>query len=504
MPARPRLHCGLLTASSSSSLSLAASLYANQLSANLLLLQTAVQALSTRVLLQNALQRFNAGNNTDENWSRAAQDLQNAMGGTASSAILQAQVFPKNDTGFVGRSSVLNVTGQSICRMIPLPYLAPNGSSVYLGQNGSGYPSNLYPNLTYSSTPLNSTFNISNASYNGLPLRSDSVFFLGPWLINETFALVSLTLPIVNTSAPADTLGFLTIVASAAAIMDIGTSTEGLGNTGEILIVKPNTANQKLPSNLRRRGSTPLDRTAAGRQEVVFVVPPVYNTSRNSRHMDRVYGTPNAPFTMDQYPAVLDAYASGGSGSNGAGSLISTHDEQNSHVSVGYALVTSRLADWALVVEQSYDEVTAPIRRLRAILLACVFGTVGVLLILLFPIAHLSVRPIRRLREATSRAVETEIYPSEDGSSGSLHPSQDGGEDSGEDGNNGVLARKEGFIGRVTQRHGRNNVSHTSRGSGHLDTFRIPGKVVDPKHVVHDELTDLTRTYNEMSDELTK
>jgi osomolarity two-component system sensor histidine kinase SLN1 len=32
--------------------------------------------------------------------------------------------------------------------------------------------------------------------------------------------------------------------------------------------------------------------------------------------------------------------------------------------------------------------------------------------------------------------------------------------------------------------------------------FRIPGKVKDRKHLIHDELTDLTQTFNEMSDEL--
>ena len=33
-------------------------------------------------------------------------------------------------------------------------------------------------------------------------------------------------------------------------------------------------------------------------------------------------------------------------------------------------------------------------------------------------------------------------------------------------------------------------------------TFRIPGKVPERRHWVHDELTDLTRTFNEMSEEL--
>ena len=492
----------------STSLALIASLYADQLSANLLLLQSSVQALSTRVLLQNALQRYNSGNNSDANWVRAASDLQNAMGGGAGSTMLvQAQVFSKNGTGVGGPYGLVNVTGPGADRSILLPPSSLDQDGVYLGENGTGYPRNLYPNLTYTSTPLNNTFNISNASYNGMALHSDTILFLGPWLINSSFALMSITLPVVNTTARIDTLGWLTVLVSAQSIFNIEESTRGLGNTGEILIFSPTTLDQKLPSALRETGSNRVNRTTAMDQEVAFLLPPVQNTSRSTRHSRRAYGMPNTPFRLQDYPAVLDAYVDGSETSNGAGSIISTKNEDGNKVSVGYARPLSRLVDWALVIEESHGEVTAPIRRLRDILLACVFGTVGALLLLILPIAHFFVRPIRRLREATKKTVEPELYLSEEGSLRSFHSEEDEDQqvDVEADGQIEDVARKEGFIGRVTQwRNGRAKGHRERRGSDLSQTFRIPGKVEDPKHIVQDELTDLTRTFNEMSEELTK
>ncbi len=46
-----------------SALSLTASLKSAQVSANLLLFQTSVQSIATRILIQNALQRYNNGEN---------------------------------------------------------------------------------------------------------------------------------------------------------------------------------------------------------------------------------------------------------------------------------------------------------------------------------------------------------------------------------------------------------------------------------------------------------
>ena len=462
-----------------------------------------VQTLSTRVLLQNALQRYDGGNNTDANWARAIQDLQSSLGGAgASTTLLQLQVFSKNGTGVGGKYGLVNVTGQDIDGTIPLPFTNSNGSQVYLGNNGTGYPSNLYPDLEYESTVLNSTFNVSTASYEGEELYSNTTLVLGPWVLNSSFALMSITMPIINNTSIIDTLGWLTVVASARTIFDVATATQGLGNTGQILIFAPNTIGQKIPQRIRNVDGLGVNQSLAQNQDVVFVLPPQQNTSRSTRHPSHTFGMPNTPFPMSKYPAILDAYTSGSRTSNGDGSTIGTMNEEGDQVSVGYALAMSNLVDWALVVEESHAEVTAPIGRLRDILLACVFGTVGVLLLVLFPIAHLSVRPIRRLREATKRTVQPELYPSEDGSQQSFTSEDNDPEASGEEGQNITEeARKEGFMGRVSQwRTGKGK----KRDSERSKTFRIPGKVQERKHFVQDELTDLTRTFNEMSEKLTK
>ena len=499
--------------SSSSGLTLTASLYAEQLNSNLRLLESSVAALSTRIALQSALQRYNQGNNTDANWVRAASDLQSALsGGLSADMLLEAQVFSKNGTGIAGPFSLLNVTSPDIVNSIPLPNLSNNGSPVYLGDNGTGYPVDLYPNLTFTSTVINSTFNQSNAFWEGQPLFGNSTILLGPSLLNETYGLLSLTVAVNNDTSYADTLGWISVVCSAQSIFALEESLQGLGNTGQILLVAPNTADQKLPSSVLEHGTLQVNRTAAENLEVHFVLPPIQNSSRSTRHSIRAYGNmPNLPFSMKDYPAVLDAYTKKTGSPNNAGSLISTNNEQGTQVSTGYALPMSPMVNWALVVEQSHGEVIAPINHLRNVLVACVFGTVGAILLVLFPMAHWSVTPIRRLRDATKKTVEPYRYDSEDGdgtprSSLSESPSNDGLESGEEEAMTEAMnteARKEGFIGRIARwRDGGNKKESQSRTRHPRQPFRIPGKVHDGKHFVHDELTDLTRTFNEMSEEL--
>ena len=462
-----------------------------------------MQAISTRVLIQNSLQRYNQGNNTDANWIRSISDLQSGLGGGGGRAtLLQARIVSKNGTGFAGPYGLLNVTGTEVMGSIPLPDVSLNSTQVYLGDNDTGYPENLYPNLTFTSTVKNSTFNESHAFYNGRALSSDTTLFFGPWLLNETFGLVSITVPIINNTSFDDTLGWLTIVANARSILQTAQSYQGLGDTGQVLIVAPDTFDQKLPPEIWDPAINNAIRSKAKQQDVKFVVPPIQNSSRSTRHKDHSYSSGNPPFPMQKFPAILDAYTSDAQNSNGANSLISTHAEDNSHVSVGYARSSSPMIDWALLIEQDHGEVTAPINHLRNVLLACVFGTAGGILLLLMPLAHFSVMPIRRLRAATKKTVEPERVSSDGASFRSF--SSDDNQDPDEDETLAVAAKKEGFMGKValwrTRRH---NSEKERQRLERTQTFRIPGKVPDRKHVVHDELTDLTRTFNEMSEELT-
>ncbi len=477
-------------------------MYANQLSSNLVLLQSSVQAISTRVLIQSALRSYDLGNNTDTNWVRPQADLESALSGFGTSALLfQARIVSKNGTGDGGPYGLVNVTGSDILGQIPLPYQNANGTPVYLGDNDIGYPPNLYPDLNFTSTIVNNTFNASTAYYDRYMLNPNSTLLMGPWLVNESFALISLTLPIINNTSALDILGWLTVVTNANLVFEVGNSLEGLGRTGEILIVGPATSNNRLPVSTLDKSDSKVNGTVAQSQNVQFILPPSRNSTRTTRHAPHLYGQPNNPFPMHDFPAVLDAYTVTNNDMNNGGSLINTKNEENDQVSIGYALTRSPMVDWVLIVEQSYGEVIAPIHHLRNVLLAAVFGTVGGILLFLLPVAHISVRPIRRLREATKRTVEPYRCPSDDGSLRSYVSHDEDHDASGEE---MIIARKEGFVERVLGWRGGRGESRRAQqwDRQRRHTFRIPGKVQDRKHFVQDELTDLTTTFNEMSEEL--
>ena len=455
--------------------------------------------------MQAALQQYNEGNNTEANWASTRSDLLSAFGGGGASAmLLQAQIVSKNDSGAAGPYSLVNATGVDTLGKIPLPYLNSNGTTTYLGDNDTGYPSVLYPRLQFNSTKVNNTFNTSRAFFGERALTANTPILLGPWLLNATFGLLSITVPIINNTSVGDYLGWLTVVTNARSILQVAQSVQGLGSTGQILIVAPKTPDQRLPAAIRATGNGRVDRNLAKTQNVQFVFPPLQDASRGTRHPARTYGTANAPFQMQDYPAVLDAYSARNNSPNSAGSLLYTHNEENKEVSAGYALSTSPMTDWSLIVEQSYGEVATPINHLRDVLLACVFGTIGGVLLFLIPIAHFSVRPIRRLRAATKKTVEPERSQSDESSLRVFSPDEGGVQDSSDDQGIVQAASKEGFMGRVASwRRGGNSKERGRRRQGQRRTFHIPGKVLDRKHIVHDELTDLTRTFNEMSEELT-
>lgn len=490
----------------STRLSLTASLKAAQLASNLNLMQTSANFVSTRVLIQNALERYNNnGNDTVQNWVSAQADMDAAIGGGGSlgqALLLQTMVFPKNASGPAGRYSVLNSTGSGVQGTVPLPYDYPNGTQVYLGDEGLGYPPELYPNLTYFDEPYNSTTKISAAEYDGEILGLGSTLLIGPWLINDSTSLLSLTMPIVNNTSLTEVLGWLTVVMDARLITQVLSAQEGLDETGETLLVGPANATNKFSQDIwyaTNNGNPPNN------FDVEYVLP--LNKSYSDRHPEHVLGTANLPFNTTQYPAIKQAVADNSGASDNSGSDVATTNEAGSKVSVGFATVDApTMVNWVIILEQARSEVWEPIYHLRNVLLACVFATMGVMIILVFPLAHFGVRPIRRLRAATKQSVEPPGY-SETSRAGSLSSF-----DSAPEGRDGVeeaepaaaaVARKEGFYNPVAAwRQSRRKTRAEREEERRRRVFRIPGKVKDRKHYVKDELTDLTTTFNEMSDEL--
>jgi osomolarity two-component system sensor histidine kinase SLN1 len=482
----------------STRLSLTASLKAAQLASNLDIMQTSVGFISSRVLVQSALQRYSQqSNNTAANWVRASSDMGSAINGGGSigqALLLQSKVFPKDAAGLNGPYSVLNTTSSMWNHTLELPLRNEDGSPVFLGDDGLGYPPALYPNLTYSTGQYNATFNDARAQADGVLLTYNSPpLLLGPWPVNASFSLVSLTVPIVNNTSAADVLGWLSVVMDARLITQVMQSTEGLGNTGQTMIVGP-----ADPSN--RISSEAFGTESTGPHLVKYVLPPKSNNT--NRHSNDRGSGPEAPFDASSYPAITRALDQSPD-EDLSNSLISTHNEFDDAVSVGYAIPRVDMVDWVVLVEQAKSEVWEPINHLRDILIACIFATAGFLAILAWPLAHFAVKPIRRLREATVKLIEPpNSHPSRSSfeSFGSASP-HGGPNDEGMTAVQQEEARKEGWniISRWKGRGGDREQRNLERRKRQ---FRIPGKVRERKSWIRDELSDLTETFNEMSDEL--
>ncbi|KAI9789905.1 MAG: Histidine kinase [Peltula sp. TS41687] len=493
----------------SSGLALTASLKAAQVAASLLLLQSTVETVSTRVLIQNALRRYrDEGNNTDNNWLAARKDLQVALAG-GNTLLLQAIIFPANANDPSTLYGLLNVTSGDIHEGIPLPFEGANGVHPMLGESGMGFPPTLYPNLTYPTSSGDSPSTQSTApTFNGRRLERASPLLLGPVAVNATFALLSLTVAVVNNTSASDVLGYMTVVVDSRLIYDIVSSPEGLENAGGTLIIGPHFRDNQFPEQFLSNGfiAEADNGTATGDLQVKILWAPLPpNSSAASRHARSAFDKPEYLFPMKAYPAVLSAYTRNNGAVNNAGSMIDSSNEEGKNVAVGYARPRTSLCEWVLIVEQDHYQAVSPVRHLRNVLLACVFGTIGLILLAVFPIAHFSVRPIRRLRQATKDSVEppgydpAAFFARSSGSQGDEidQPGMQGDEES-------PSKEAKGFLGRRLSPWRGHKQKDEFRGAIgiHGDHVRVPKKVPDRHHYVEDELTDLTRTFNEMSDEL--
>lgn len=176
-------------------MALTASLKATRIASEVQLVQTTCATISTRILIQNALDAFYQGNTSDQNWEAASDDFQSALG-SGGGNLYQVKVFSRNTTG--RSSGLFNATGATTPR-IELPYETSDGVKPVLGDADGGFPPSLYPNITYNDTGVPSTNSpttnrFAAFAFSGVGLNTDNGLLLGPLMINETFALISLTI----------------------------------------------------------------------------------------------------------------------------------------------------------------------------------------------------------------------------------------------------------------------------------------------------------------------
>ncbi|KAH8695230.1 putative sensor histidine kinase/response regulator TcsB/Sln1 [Talaromyces proteolyticus] len=490
-----------VTSIKSQGLVLTASLKAGQIASDLQLIESTCATVSTRVLIQNSLRRFYQGNTSYENWANAIIDLQSALGTSGIAPLYQAKIFSRNGVGDSG--GLLNVTSDAGAS-IALPYTYANGSSVMLGDPGLGYPPSLYPNITYTFAngvdPANATSNDGTASaFPNYIFNATSALLLGPISMNSTLSLLSFTLPIINNTSNTDILGYMTIVASATSLLSTLVSRDFIDSTALVLLIGP--ADQ---SNLFLGDVRPAEdnEPAANVTDLTnalahYVFMPPVTEGESDRHDQ--YRNNDAPFKLSSYPQVLGVLSNPKPTANNSTSSLATTNEQGYEVAVGVARPQTNVVDWVVIMEETHAQAFASVVQLRNIILACVFGTAGFITLIVFPLAHYSVTPIRKLKAATEKAIQ----PGPEHPYGSALSVNHSANDDGNDADERDIS-KSNFLTELKKfLSGKWYSSQLSESEeGHRRPFKVPLKVKESKHCVTDELTELTGTFNEMSDEL--
>jgi osomolarity two-component system sensor histidine kinase SLN1 len=333
---------------------------------------------------------------------------------------------------------------------------------------------------------------------------------LGPLAMNESLALMSFTFPVYDQSEGKNTdiLGFTTVVMNASSLLDILNDTRGLGETGQTILVGPAWVNglwndTRISSNKNNRsyldpptGGVAQDggsgkenslRSQVAGYSFIYLLAPAKD-----------YELAGEIRTLQDYAAVWDLYADHIGGTGGA--ALDAVNSEGVNVAAGYSLpqIYHDLADWGLLIEQSKAEAFKPVTELEKLVIATVFGTFAVVMVIVWPLAHLSVRPIMRLKAATEKT--TQRY-SPDGSDGTDEQTLTTGDltiDDAEKGRWSLYSVKKHFRSKRRKHPDSADIDNCSNER----SFRIPEKVPERKHVIHDELTSLTETFNLMTDEL--
>ncbi|KAK6522508.1 Histidine kinase [Arthrobotrys megalospora] len=440
-----RNNLGFIKDSATTRLSMTADLKRAQMVQAIETLEALASSIATRSAPISLLGRWAKGNMTSSYWDYAAEDTASALSAqrfyvaatlynaNLSTALLNITANPPGDRGFNDKN---NKDTLGVWR-------DESGQPQSANWDGhEGFPDELYPRASVISNTSAEKLGLFNQAF----IENHQSLLLGPVQVNSSYYMISFTVPVHNQTRAL--IGFWTILLDAQLLVDIVNTTQGMGDTGQTLLVGPNTI-----TNIYE----PRDRELTDETEFRYLLPPV--------RTPELYGTVDK---MGNFQAVKKAYFNVNA-SEEAVAELDTRNTQGQRVSVGYGIVGSanKFADWALIVEMQNSEIYAPISKIQQLLIATVFGVVGGILLFIYPLARWAVAPITRLRQATERTTQPPSY--DDVREGS-------NDDDPED--------------------GRRNSSQ--RG------FRIPLKIPERSYFIHDELTDLTHTYNLMTEELTR
>ncbi|KAK6538517.1 Histidine kinase [Orbilia ellipsospora] len=441
-----------------SRLALIATLKSEQIASDINLLQSAVVNVASRAQVLNAIKRYTGEstggvkNQTYANWNTSLIDM---------SLVLSTQLALQHVTVFSAdfKTVYLNVTSQGVLSentpgLVPINDATGNpvGFNSILGH--PGFPDELFPK----SPPSQGNLLLG-------PVRS---------LTNSSAQIASITTPIYNntTAAVADKsiLGYVTVICSLFSVENTVSDYTDLGETYKYFLLGPSNGNiadesSGWPGNVSWR----------------YVIPPITSTAGQG--------------TLGGFWGQI------GSTPDFMGSIIDTRNPANDdRVAIGFSPVNYGLVDWIFVVQIDYSEVSQPITHLRNLLLATVFGTAAGVVIVTCILASYAIRPIARLRDATEKTTRPPGYSPTAYDSETEDPPAVFGAAAESTVDESLRRRRPWWKrGLTTEKFERRDTRNRKERS-----FRVPEKVPDKKHIITDELTELTRTFNEMTDELVK
>ncbi|KAF3939982.1 hypothetical protein ABW19_dt0200910 [Dactylella cylindrospora] len=433
------------------------SLKAEQIASDVNLLESTVTNVASRAQILNAIKRYTGEiggtrNTTYANWNTSLIDF---------SLVLSTQLALQHLTVFSSdfKEVYLNITSEGVLPANTQGFVEiQDATGNRVGFNSlDGHPG--FPDELFPKSPPGRNLFIG-------PVRS---------LTNSSAHIASITVPIYNntTSAVANKsiLGYVTAIVSVFNIENTISDEEGLGETGKYLLIGPqdtNVADEESgwPGNVSWR----------------YVLPPIISTEGEGNlggWFPQISTTPGFK-----------------------GSLIDTRNPANhARVAIGFAPVNYSITTWMLIIQQDHGEVSQPINHLRNLLLATVFGTAAGVVVVTCILATYAIRPIARLRDATEKTTRPPGYSPTAYDSETEDPPGVFAGTAGESTIDESIRRRRPWWRRGFTSE---KIHHGNARNRKERSFRVPDKVPDKKHFVTDELTDLTRTFNEMTDELVK
>ncbi|BAP71492.1 osmosensing histidine protein kinase SLN1 [Kluyveromyces marxianus] len=311
-------------------LEVAAQLKSSQIDQNLNYLYYQIYWLSTRDTIQDALVNFRAGNSSQDNWASAEDSLEKFLG--SSDLFSVARVY---DTSF---NNVLNTTNNGSGENIPESVLTQ-----------------LFP--LSGNAPLSSSLLTTG-------IVTDPV-------LNSTTYLLSMSLPISTNPSiilnSNEVAGYITVVASADSLKAVVNDTVALDKSYVLIL------------------SAVFDNSSS-LVGYHYVFPPL---SESDNSVDVVYPIKNDTF-------ISSAFNEGKSGS-----VMATNMVQQSHIAVGYSPTSFKLVSWVAVITQPENIFLAPVIQFIKIFASCICGIAVFMWLLTYFIARWAVQPIIRLQKAT-------------------------------------------------------------------------------------------------------